>query len=277
VRRAALLAALGVAAVVAAGCSASADLSSVAKAANKTQSVRTVFFSMTFAATGDTDGSMDGGIDFGSNSGFYKVDSSDGGVRAIWNGSTLYVKAPDMGTSTKPWLRIEGDDVFSTLSQTALFDPQRQFDLLKQAGSFDKAGTESVRGVETTRYDGRVDTKKFIDTFFPPSDRPDASDISATSFPVSAWIDGDGYLRRVGFDIPDAGPDDPGGKLTVELYDFGKAVDASPPPADQVQDLKVPKMPSPDTFTTSGGSTTGLTGTITIQGKDSQPVMGTGG
>ena len=46
------------------------------------------------------------------------------------------------------------------------------------------------------------------------------------------WVDDKGRVRKLHYDVPgDAG------SVTMELYDFGVAVDATPPPADQVADL----------------------------------------
>ena len=52
-----------------------------------------------------------------------------------------------------------------------------------------------------------------------------------------AWIDGAGNLRRVVLDVPRAQPD-PRVRMPLELYDFGTPMHGTPPPTDQVTDMK---------------------------------------
>jgi hypothetical protein len=56
--------------------------------------------------------------------------------------------------------------------------------------------------------------------------------------PAEAWIDGDGYLRKMTLAFAGlAGASDAGFDLTMEMFDFGAEVDVEPPPADEVTDI----------------------------------------
>jgi len=254
--RAGLLAAVAVlAAAVAAGCSASPDLSDVAQAASKTEGASTVSFSMSVKISGEGLYTMEGGIDFAHDSGRFKA-PAPANFTVIWNGSTTWIKFPE-GKSVygakKPWLKVVNDTRFGSLSQFALLDPVRLFGLLKQAGRFSPEGNEDVRGVATTKYTGQVDAEKFAQ-LVGPDDAGDAPE--GVTFPVAAWVDDDGYIRRVSLAVPATG-DEAAGTLSIDLYSFGEPVDTSPPPADQVEDLKIPTGGTPSTATLSTYTSTG--------------------
>jgi hypothetical protein len=232
-------------AAVAVGCGASADLSSVAKAANKTEDVKTTAFTLTLAVSGEPEFVGEGATDLAAHNGRIILRQSDKLVyEAIWNGATVYLRSPDLPGAPadgKPWIKLSGSDGFGDFSQFPLLDPARQFALLRDAGHFEEAGNEDVRGVSTTRYEGTVNLKKFVEEFGPVSSEDELpDDLSTTTFPVQAWIDGDGYLRRVALGLPSLGSDEPAGRMRIELYDFGAPVDATPPPADQVGEFNLP-------------------------------------
>jgi hypothetical protein len=232
------------------GCGTSADLSSVAKAASKTENVKTLRFSIAVEQKGEADAAGEGALDFAAESGTLKMTAEgEGTFEVIWNGATTYVKNAGLGAAFgngKPWVRIRADNSgLSDFARLAIFDPSRQFALLEKAGHFRADGAETVRGTQTTKYAGEVDTQKFVDEFLsalPEDERPDS--VAPGSFPVTAWIDGEGLLRRVVYDFPEMGPDDPAGRLSLELYDFGGPVDVTPPPSDQVTEMPSPKLPT---------------------------------
>ncbi len=214
-----------------------------------------------------------GALDFASNSGRMSMVQSGDTFDVIWNGGTVYVKSPGFSQALgagKPWIRIpSGKAGLSDFASLDIFNPLRQFDLLKKAGHFSADGSEVVRGVETTRYVGQVDTQKFVEEFLsnlPNEDRPDS--VAAGSFAVTAWIDRDGYLRRVVYDFPDMGSEDPAGTLALELYDFGASVDTTPPAEDEVADLPRPSTPEVPTSANANSFTVTSGGTLTIQGQD---------
>lgn len=221
-------------AVLAVGC-ASADLSSVAKAANKTEDAKTCAFSIRFDAAGETL-TVEGAQDFAAKSGRMRA-LVDGEFTAesIWTPDGYFARVPGLGSDHKPW--VQTSDV-ANLSQFSLFDPLRVFAVLREAGDFEESGSEEVRGVTTTHYAGRVDLAKFLETFpsTPEEDEP-TERLVEESFRAEVWVDRDGRVRKVAYDLPNAGPGMPAGEMTFEFYDFGKPVDITPPPADQVMSM----------------------------------------
>jgi LppX_LprAFG lipoprotein len=234
--------------IVASGCGSGADLSGVAKAADKTAKVETLKFSIDVKQAGQPEVVGDGVLDLTSDSGALRMHGQGSTFEVIWNGKTLYVKGLPYGD--KPWVRVPDSSDFAAFSKMPLFDPAKQFELLKKAGSFRSAGPDAVRGVATTRYKGAVDAKKFVDEFLGSSAADSGIDaIPSGSFPVTAWIDDQSLLRRVSYDLPAMGTGSPAGQLTLELYDIGEPVNTTPPPSDQVGDLK---LPSPTSTVYSG-------------------------
>jgi hypothetical protein len=88
--------------------------------------------------------------------------------------------------------------------------------LTKSSNKIDKLEREEVRGVSTTHYRARFDSKK-LDEYLPKGADP----------VVEAWIDDAGVVRRVS--VPDAD-----GVTVVEYFDFGVDFDVEAPPADEI-------------------------------------------
>jgi hypothetical protein len=149
----------------------------------------------------------------------------------------------------KQWVRLDFDaledagidmEAFEDFQQG---DPSRTLDMLRAVSDdFAKVGTESVRGVPTTRYHGTLDLEKVAE--LAPTERSRKAyetlidQAKVTSFPMDVWLDADGYARRMVYAVTmSEGGDDLTMEITLELWDFGVDVDVTPPPADQVTDL----------------------------------------
>jgi hypothetical protein len=176
--------------------------------------------------------------------------SDAGSVNVVFDESVIYMKLPGLQESlptSKPWVRIDvkelqrqsgGASQFNAFGQA---DPSQYLQFLQGAGKVERIGSETVRDAETTHYKTVVDLKKAV------KQAPDEMRLTLTQaikasgakdVPVNAWIDSEGLLRRVRYSY--GGPDQTGSlssSITVDFYDFGSTVEASPPPADQVTDL----------------------------------------
>jgi hypothetical protein len=123
-------------------------------------------------------------------------------------------------------------------------DPTKALDMLRKAGSPVYVGSETLNGVSTSHYRSVVDVRRLI------AAEPDA-DIRAslrkamelsgtTSFPVDAWIDDQGYLRRMHWTETGTAPDGRNTPVTTEyteeLSGFGSGATVSLPPAAGVVD-----------------------------------------
>lgn len=85
-------------------------------------------------------------------------------------------------------------------------------ELIKSSSKVDKLGSEQIRGVETTHYQGHLEKTK----------------LETESPVVDVWIDGQGLPRRI---RADRGSDF---AEVVELFDFGVPVEVEAPTANEV-------------------------------------------
>ncbi len=122
-------------------------------------------------------------------------------------------------------------------------DPRDLLDLLRAAsGGLDTVGTETLRGVETTHYRTTLDAEDIVSQIGKDLDDSMAAQITQAieqsgldEIPIDVWVDGDSLLRRLDTTIAaQAGGRSSSSTLSLELYDYGKPVDVTPPPAEQV-------------------------------------------
>ena len=112
------------------------------------------------------------------------------------------------------------------------------------AGDIEELGTEDVRGTETRHLRVTVDTDRAIEQS-PAEVREQLRTFAETSglptqYPMEVWIDDDARVRRVRtvVEIEDevAGPVTQA--TTLELFDFGVAIDIAAPDPDRVTDMR---------------------------------------
>lgn len=173
-------------------------------------------------------------------------------LEMIQDGLVLYMKAPFLTRNlpgNREWLRLDLEEA-GRLSGVDIgaFQQLNQGDPTQYLGYFrgvsddiEEVGSEPVRGVDTTRYEATVDLEKAAESA--PADLRDRIEASVeglkaqlggdTTFPIVAWIDGDGLLRRLRHTIT-MSPPGAGNEVTstfeMELFDFGVEVDVAPPP-----------------------------------------------
>ena len=206
-----------------------------------------------------------GTLDAGGRKGRLTFDSAGlpgmaggGQIEQIIDGDTLYMKMPALTQqlqSKQEWLRIDYSEIgkelgidLSTLGQSGN-DPRQMLAQLKAvSGEIEKVGSEQVRGVETTHYKGSVDLRKSPETL--PEQQREAARTSierlieltgSSTYPMEIWVDDDKLVRRMkiaySFDVP--GQDDKARfQMTMELFDFGTPVDVTPPPKEEVADIR---------------------------------------
>jgi hypothetical protein len=167
----------------------------------------------------------------------------------LLTGDAYYVKLPGVGSTARPWIKVDLADKKSNaamigLDQLGVDDPLVALELLRGAASNAReTGKETVRGAKTTRYHAVVEMKKALSDA-PPARRPQlerfAAKLQVSQLPVDVWIDDLGRTRRLEYsvDVPGTGSDAAPLRMTsrTELFDFGTHVDVTVPPADQVTD-----------------------------------------
>ena len=200
------------------------QLEGVASAAEKIERAKTARFAFNteFSEEGTTMG--EGAIDLGRKRMHVKVEArqarpdlpnADWAFEGIFIGRTIYLKSPGFFPSQdKPWVKIE-DPVGAGVFDGEFPDPSQALRILRAAGDFELVGQEQVRDVQTTRYRGKIDTD---------------TELAPVGSVVDAWVDADGYLRRLRFH-------DGADSATIDFYDFGADIDIQPPPSTEVREL----------------------------------------
>ncbi|MEU0110915.1 hypothetical protein ABZ313_36895 [Streptomyces sp. NPDC006251] len=162
----------------------------------------------------------------------------------------LYQKLPKgQAPGGKPWIRIDLGKVAAQQGsgEQPVGDPARSAAFAKAITDKDvtEKGTDTVDGVETTRYRVSVDV----------ADLPGGDALRrqvGPTLPMDVWLDEQGRMRRQQFDMTLSAPaaatqrsstdaSSSPQKVTVrtlmEFTDFGTEVEAEAPPAGQVTDM----------------------------------------
>ena len=175
-------------------------------------------------------------------------------------GTKIFVRLPEAIsgglTGGKDWV---GMDVGKSLEQAGLGgldftqqqDPGQTLQYLRAASTgVTEAGSATVRGVETTRYTGRLDFRKAladgIDGLgLPAAERQRAREgmqrmldqLGANGVPFEVFVDDDGLLRRMRMDMSMTVE---GESMTMAMkmdyFDFGTDVNVQAPPPSDVFD-----------------------------------------
>lgn len=179
----------------------------------------------------------------------------DATMETLADGRTIYMRGAmftgALGLPEGTWLRADLDELgkaqgldMRQMQASGTNDPRQTLALLNGVSEdgVEEIGEEKVRGVDTTHYRAQIDLERAIEEADGVADRKAfeqfVETLGSDTVEVDVWIDGDNLLRRLKMDMPlpeEAG--DAGSSVTMELFDFGTAVDVSPPPADQTQDF----------------------------------------
>ena len=176
-------------------------------------------------------------------------------------GTKLFLRLPQelVGPALpngKPWFGLDldkslGQAGLGSLGFTQQQDPAETLQYLRAASSGVKeSGSATVRGVETTRYVGRLDFRKALDTGLerlelPAGERQRAREgmrrmlgqLGAKGVPFEVFVDDDGLLRRLTMDMSMKAMGRPlSTKVSMDYFDFGVDVDVQAPPAREVTD-----------------------------------------
>jgi hypothetical protein len=91
-------------------------------------------------------------------------------------------------------------------------DPAQALEVIRSAVDFEQVGRAEVRGTPTTHHRGTIGD--------------DADGTAPQGSVVDAWVDDEGYLRKMSFVDGEA-------TATIEFYDFGADVEIEPPSPDE--------------------------------------------
>jgi hypothetical protein len=194
----------------------------------------------------------DGDLKFGSDDAALSMDMTtpQGSISLVFLDGVLYVKLPQELQPGKPWLKIDSSSnspvakalstVNEQLSKNA--DPRAALKEFEKSGEITATKEEELDGKKTKHYTITVNVQKMADNQADPTQKKAMQDAIAAGmkdFPVDVWVDEEGLPARFALDTPT--PDGSGGmtsvKMQVDYTDWGKPVEITPPPADQVGEL----------------------------------------
>ena len=176
-------------------------------------------------------------------------------IESVIVGDVVYQKYPPelarQLPGSKPWLKLDLAEIsrrggnFGGLSQGQAGDPTQALQFLKGAADdVTKVGEEQVRGADTTHYRATLDLGRAAEQAGNDKAAVDRliKQLGSRTVPADLWIDEEGRLRKMRYEVAFQGsggqnpPAQGKAATTIELFDFGTEVRATPPPADQVVD-----------------------------------------
>ena len=231
---------------------AAANLVDLAKSlGDKTTEASSAHMTMTADAAGvKMDG--EGDVKFGSSDAAISMtlNTTEGSISMVLLDGVLYMKLPQELEPGKPWIKIDS----STNSEMAKalgsmneqlsknVDPRATLKEFEKAGEITDSNQEEIDGQKVTHYKIDVDVQKMVDEQADPSTKEEmqkAIDAGIKTLPVEVWIDKEGLPARFAMEM--AAPNGSGGtekvKMQADYTDWGKPVDITPPPADQIAEL----------------------------------------
>jgi hypothetical protein len=176
-------------------------------------------------------------------------------------GTKVFVRLPEAlagagMTGGKEWASVDlgtslEHSALGSLDLTQQQDPAQTLQYLRAASTGVKeGGSATVRGVETTRYTGRLDFRKALDAGLEklelsPAERQRAragmkwmlDQLGANGVPFEVFVDGDGLLRRMTMHMNmTVEGEEMSMKMLIDYFDFGVDVNVQAPPARDVYD-----------------------------------------
>jgi hypothetical protein len=183
---------------------------------------------------------------------------SMGGIQQVFIGDAMYMKMPMLSQmagalggsgaqlGAKPWLKISlseigrqsGINVEQLLEQSRQLDPVQNTKMLTASKDAREVGKETVEGVETTHYTGTYRMQDAVAKL--PAEQREAYQKSLAqtgmdSMTFDLWVDKDQLPRKLAMKSTQGGQGDM--TITMTYRDYGKPVQISAPPADQVTDF----------------------------------------
>jgi hypothetical protein len=164
------------------------------------------------------------------------------------DGLVMYMRSSMFQQFSDKWIKMDMEKLakeqgmdLGELMNANQADPNQTLRMLMASSGARVSGSDTIRGVHTTRYAFRVDLKRLAE------DNKELREsleqvikiTGADSYPAEAWIDAQGRVRRmkIAMRMSMAGAGTATMTLTEDLYDFGVRATIFPPPDDQVIDF----------------------------------------
>jgi hypothetical protein len=154
---------------------------------------------------------------------------------AISSGKQFYFRGgPFAQLAGKKWVAMGADDPSFDLGQN---DPSKMLEYLRAVSKVEEKGSETVRGVQTTHFEARIQLDKVADKVSPEAAKAlekISTGLGTDEVPVEAWVSGDGLVRKLGMNWH---PAQGSFVVDMELFDFGD-VHIDVPGASETVNLK---------------------------------------
>ena len=165
------------------------------------------------------------------------------------DGFVMYMRSPlfQQQLGSDKWIKMdleelakkEGVDLGSLMNANQA-DPNQTLKMLMASSDARVSGSDTVRGVRTTRYSFRVDLRRLADENQALRESLDKliRTMGVDAYPAQAWIDGEGRVRRLKIAMSMNTPQGSVSMtMTEDLYDFGAPAEIVPPADNEVVDL----------------------------------------
>jgi hypothetical protein len=253
-------------AVVVSGCGAANSVKQaidpVAKAAETTSQVQGYKVSGVItmnSGLGPVKTTMSGEMNRATRTGEMTTTSSVAGhqvtLKERISGLTVYmdssaIPGADQMTHGKPWLKMDMSRAFGSLGLGSMSststDPGQFVDYLRAVSdNTRKVGTDTVRGVATTKYHAIIDLRKYPNAV-PAADRAAAkrgittleAAIGGHTMPADVWIDQNKLVRRMSLTMAECVNNAKVTmNMTMDMYGYGPQPTTQVPPSSQTYDL----------------------------------------
>lgn len=231
----------------------------VSSIGNKSSQQRTVQADLQISAPGGK-GKVTGSgkLDLSKPASDFVLNAGPGGtVRTVIVNGTTYLKAKGIPVAGgKPWAKIEKNSnnplakfVGSVGDQSQQADPTKTIDQVKAGGRITQTGRATLDGQQTTMYVINVDMQKVAQQQKNPMLRElmqAAVRSGVKQFPITIWVNKKDLpvQMKVESPVPKTGQMRQGSVNTlVKYHDWGAPVNIQAPPAGQVGELQLPKLP----------------------------------
>ncbi len=233
----------------------------------------------------DRSGTVALDMDLGSSPQITQVlGSSTLHLEEILDHTTVYLKFPQALASkiptlgNKPWIKIDLakaasagglPGIGSLVNNPASSDPGQFLQYLRAAGTVTQAGTESINGVQTTKYKATISLDKVANSLPPASRAAAQQGIAAIekatnlhTIPTTVWIDDQNLVRRMQFTLNESvSGQNVASTVTVDFVKYGPQPKPTLPPADQVTDAS---SLASGAFGSGGASSSGSSGVTSL-------------
>jgi hypothetical protein len=236
------------------GSVAAASLADLAKSiGEQTSDTNTAHMKMTADAAGQQL-SGEGDLRMAENDAAMSMDMTtpEGTMSMVLLDNVFYIKLPQELEPGKAWLKIDTQDKSNPMAQalggmteqmSKNADPRATLEQFEKAGEITDTKEEELDGKQTTHYTITVDVEKLAANQEDPTMKTamdQAIQAGLKDFPVDVWIDEDDLPARFTMDMPTPNPatgKTESVKMQIDYTDWGKSVDITAPPADQIAEF----------------------------------------